>query len=183
VLAVAVLLDAEVDHPLTREERLTQDGAVNPILFYRPRDPWGCFSNFSRHGVWLPHPWTGERVFYPTTEHRFQCMKACRAEDHDYVLAAANPTEAKHRGGPQGIALIDGWDSSYRGFAYYAMFEALVAKTLQHEDVSGALVDSGLRHIYEDSAVDDIWGWRYRNDHRGKNLLGRCWMDVRALAR
>lgn len=166
---------------MTREERLAQDGAVNPILFYGAGGFWGVFSNFSGHGIWLRHPWTGEFVFYPTSEYRFQCMKACSEEDHNYVLAAKTPTEAKHRGGPRGIALIDGWDASYRGFAYYAMFEALVAKTLQHDEASTAVRNSGQRHIYEDSRTDDIWGWRYQQDYRGKNLLGRCWMDVRAL--
>lgn len=167
---------------MNREERLALDGVVNPILFYRPQDAWGVFSNFSRHGIWLMNPWTGRLTFYPTSEHRFQCLKATNENDHDYVLAAKTPTDAKHRGGPRGITLIEGWDASYRGIAYYAMLEALVAKTLQHAEASDAVRNSGDRHIYEDSPVDDIWGWRYREDYRGKNLLGRCWMDVRALA-
>lgn len=36
-----------------------------------------------------------------------------------------------------------------------------------------------LRRIYEDSPTDDIWGWRFQQSYTGKNLLGRCWMDVR----
>jgi len=39
------------------------------IKFFRTRDKYGCFSNFSRHSVWY------ENYTWPTTEHYFQAQK------------------------------------------------------------------------------------------------------------
>lgn len=161
-------------------QRLKQDGATNPILFYRPQDPWGCFSNFSSHSVWMVDPHTGKLVEYKTTEHRFQAMKARDPDEHEWVRTAKSPSLAKERG--RVVDIIDGWDPEYRSIAYYVMLEALYAKAHQHPSVGATLFDSLHRHIYEDSPVDDIWGWRYRESHTGKNLLGRAWMDVRDTA-
>ena len=165
---------------MKREARLEQDAAKDPILFYNQDDEWGVFSNFSEHGIWLPHPFTGEMVWYRTGEHRFQAMKGSTEKQHEYVRLQPSAYKAKEAGGPRGnIELRQGWVSDYGNLPWYVMFETVLAKAIQVPDAAEALTLSGQRHIYEDSPTDDIWGWRYRNSYRGKNLLGRCWMQAR----
>lgn len=168
---------------MNQEQRLAEDGAEHPVLFYRPQDAWGYFSNFSPHRVAMINPFNGLMENYRSGEHRFQAMKARTLEDHHYVMAASSAYRSKERGGPRGILLRDGWGSSYGDLCYYVMFETVLAKAIQNKDVFNGLMSTEDRHIYEDSPVDDIWGWRYRNDYRGKNLLGRCWMEVREVLR
>lgn len=166
---------------MTREERLKADGfeGVEPVLFYRSKTKG---SNFSPHVVRLLDPWTGKPTEYPTGEHRYQAMKSVDQEGHDYVLEAGTAFESKRRG--HEILLRPGWsgptsDPTYGSFAWYSMWEVVMAKALQHRDVRIWLFETGKLPIYEDSPTDDIWGWRHADDYRGKNLLGRCWMQVR----
>lgn len=170
---------------MNREDRLAADGfaGIEPILFYSKRTKG---SNFSPHAVRLLDPWTGKSRVYQTGEHRYQAMKSRDQEGHDYVAAASSAFESKKRG--HEITLRDGWsgpttDPTYGSFAWYSMWEVVMAKTIQHYDVREWLLLSDGRPIYEDSPTDDIWGWRCAEDYRGKNLLGRCWMQVRGCAR
>lgn len=165
------------------EERVRADGYgdAEPILFYRPRDPYGWMSSFSHHAIILPHPFTMVATRYRSGEYRFQAMKGITADAHDYVLDAKDSSDAKFRGGPHGVVLRSGWGNSYGDLCWYAMAETVIAKTLQHRDVRRWLAATGKRPLYEDSDTDDIWGVRFRNDYRGKNLLGRCWMYARSV--
>jgi ribA/ribD-fused uncharacterized protein len=166
-------------HYMTRSERLEQDKAVNPVLFYSPRNAWGEFSNFSEHTVRVLNPWTGEPYTYLTGEHRYQAMKADNEADHDYVCEVDNPGAAKMRG--RQVSLRKGWGNDVDDLCYYVMLETVAHKLRQHTAVQERLYETYARHIYEDSPVDDIWGWRYEQSYTGKNLLGRAWMHVRYL--
>lgn len=168
---------------MNKKERLVVDGnqGMNPILFYKPYDRWGEFSQFSRHSIWLINPWTGELECYASGEHRFQALKATSERGHDYIRDAITPGAAKSRGGPGKTNLRKDWGNNIGCVCWYAMLEVCIAKTMQHVDVADALACTHDLAIYEDSEVDDIWGWRYRNDYRGKNLLGKCWMQTRQL--
>lgn len=165
---------------MNRDERLALDGCQEPLLFYRPEDPNGCLSMFSDHSVILPDPWIGKLRVYRAGEYRFQAKKGSTQACHDYVCEAATCSEAKWRGGPKSKLIFrDDWGNDYGDMCWYAMLETCLAKALQHMDVEIALRNSGKRRIYEDSPTDDIWGWRYQGDYRGKNLLGRAWMQTR----
>lgn len=163
------------------QERIVADGyeGEEPILFYHPKDEFGFFSNFSRHSVPCRNPWTDKPQMYRTGEHRYQAMKAMSENNHDWVALAPGAFEAKERGGPRGIELRAGWGESYGDLCYYVMLELCTAKAHQYDHIFNALDNSGDRPIYEDSPTDDIWGVRFQQDYRGKNLLGRCWMQVR----
>lgn len=164
---------------MTREERLKKDGVFGePILFYRPQDRWGIFSNFSLHPIIALHPFTGKPTEYATTEHRYQAMKATSDVEHNWVNESSTAFESKKRGAK--VELREGWGNSYGDLCYFVMLEALLLKARQHQELLNALsrARSVFGHIYEDSPTDDIWGWRYREDHRGKNLLGRALMQT-----
>lgn len=177
---------------MTLEERLKQDGyeGIDPILFFGKKKDKEFYwmSNFSAHAVILPHPFlsaatppdtysTGEFRAYSTGEHRFQAMKATNVDEHEYVRNAQNPVEAKKRG--REIELREGWGNSYGDLCWYVMYETIWAKVAQTPPLRTRLMETVGRPIYEDSPTDDIWGVRFQQDYRGKNLLGRCWMDVR----
>lgn len=165
---------------MNQAERLEKDGAgADPLLFYKPGDDYGFFSNFSMHGIELTNPWTNERQIYITGEHRYQAMKADSQEDHDYVLEVDNPGAAQRRG--RQVNLREGWGEDIAGLGWFVMLELITAKAIQHPSVGEILLVTGDRVIYEDSPTDDIWGWRHGPSHMGKNLLGRCWMQVRDL--
>lgn len=167
---------------MNEQERIERDGLTEPpIKFYGKNCEHNYFSNFAPLGLWLPHPFTGELTWYPTGEHAYQARKAWTDEEHDHVLAASTPFESKKRG--QAVALRDGWDTGARRtlypLCYYVMLEVVWGKVMEHEHIAYALLESDERAIWEDSPTDDIWGIRYRNDYRGRNLLGRSWMETR----
>jgi N-glycosidase YbiA len=166
---------------MNQADRLAQDGVEGePILFYSEDDEYGCFSNFSDHSVVLPDRWGRENQWYKTGEHAFQARKMTTMVQHDQVRDARTAFHAKKCGGPRGVGVMrDGWGNNYGDLCWYVMLEVVTAKTIQHHEVWEALHDSRGQHIYEDSPVDDIWGWRFRNDYRGKNLLGRAFMTAR----
>ncbi len=166
---------------LTQAQRLARDGhpGVTPVLFYRPQDAYGCFSNFSQHYVVMPHPWIdGRSIKYATGEHAFQAAKATNREDHDHVASAKTAYVAKERGGPRGIVLRDGWDA---GLSFEVMKRVVLAKAMCHVNIYLDLRGTGSLPIYEDSPTDEIWGWRFRYNYTGLNLLGRAWMAARAV--
>lgn len=163
----------------TIEQRVEADGwmGCEPILFYSHHDEFGWMSNFSRHQVVLLNPFTNKFVIYPTTEHRYQAMKAIDLEDHDWVNDAKNPTDAKDRG--RHIDLRPGWGNDYADLCWYVMMECLYAKVRDNHGLYQNLYGTMGHPLYEDSPTDDIWGVRYMTNYSGKNLLGRCWMEVR----
>lgn len=57
------------------------------------------------------------------------------------------------------------------------MKEIIAAKARQHEDVQKALQDSGDLLLAENSPIDSFWG--VGSDGRGRNELGRIWMEIR----
>jgi predicted NAD-dependent protein-ADP-ribosyltransferase YbiA (DUF1768 family) len=119
---------------MNRTQRLDQDGAIDPLLFYSADDEWGVFSNFSEHGIWLPQPFTGETVWYRTGEHRFQAMKAQDFKTHEAVRLQPNAYKAKTAGGPKShvnLVLREGWGNNYGDLCWYVMVETVLAKAIQ----------------------------------------------------
>jgi len=68
----------------------------------------------------------------------------------------------------------DGWDA----VKVKIMGDILRAKADQHEYVRRKLLATGDRELIENSWRDDFWGWGPNRD--GRNMLGKCWMQVRA---
>jgi ribA/ribD-fused uncharacterized protein len=161
------------------EERVEADGygGLEPILFYAPKDANGWMSNFSKHPLWAINPFTGEYQEYRTGEHRYQAMKATTAYDHDLVARAPSPGLSKDLG--RQILLRDAWGNSYGDLCWYVMMEVVMAKLMNNDSLIPKLLATGEQPIYEDSPVDDIWGVRFQNCYKGKNLLGRCFMQAR----
>ena len=81
------------------------------IYFYTPREqPYGCFSNFSRHGIAM------DGVWWPTVEHYFQAQKfagTANTANADYVERihrAATPKQAAQLGRSRSVPLRADWE-------------------------------------------------------------------------
>jgi ribA/ribD-fused uncharacterized protein len=137
------------------------------INFYSTTGEYGCFSNFSRHTVFLK----GKR--WPTSEHYFQAQKFAGTEHEEAVRVCKKPSEAASMGRSRKLPLRRDWESVKEA----VMLEALRAKFTQHEDLKATLLGTGDAKLVEHTANDSYWG--DGGDGSGKNRLGLLLMQVR----
>jgi N-glycosidase YbiA len=137
------------------------------INFYSTSGEYGCFSNFSRHSIFL----NGKR--WPTSEHFFQAMKFQGTEHEEQVRMAKKPMEAASMGRERKRPLRRDWESVKDGI----MLEAVRAKFTQHDDLKATLLGTGDAKLVEHTANDSYWG--DGGDGSGKNRLGQILMQVR----
>jgi hypothetical protein len=174
------------------------------ILFYHQDDPYGCFSNFSRHPVNIY-----DRVWM-TSEHAFQAMKFHTSPVHmDLVFNAPTPGQAANKHGRnRSYPLRPDWDqapsiqqlSLIQNIRVFEdgidrkgvvaehplarvkdviMYEVCLAKFQQHEACRKELLSTGDEILIEDtrSSGDAYWGWG--TSMVGENKLGRLLMTIR----
>lgn len=172
------------------------------ILFYDPKDKYGCFSNFSRHPV---------QVFmreWRTSEHAFQAMKfdPHRPDLVEAVWAAKTPGKAAEIGRNRSLPLSPKWDDlvakdpdcvlllsdevqrpgvqpepCVHRWKDLVMFDTVLAKFVRNEDLKKELLSTGDQALVENAIHDPYWGWGA--SHVGENKLGRILMLVRQLIR
>ena len=137
------------------------------IRFYRTTGEHGCFSNFSRHSVWL------NEKQWPTTEHYFQAQKFAGTEHEEQVRAAATPAKAAEMGRERKRPLRADWEAVKEP----VMLSALRAKFTQHDELKAVLLGTGDADLVEHTTNDSYWG--DGGDGSGKNRLGVLLMQVR----
>jgi ribA/ribD-fused uncharacterized protein len=137
------------------------------INFYSTSGEYGCFSNFSRHPVFLK----GKR--WPTSEHYFQAQKFAGEPDEEEIRRAAKPMLAAGMGRERKRPLRRDWE----GVKEQVMLDALRAKFTQHEELKAVLLGTGAALLVEHTANDSYWG--DGGDGSGKNRLGRLLMQLR----
>lgn len=138
------------------------------IEFYSTTGDYGCFSNFSRHRVFL------KGKTWRTTEHYFQAQKFAGEPDEEAVRKANTPMIAAQMGRDRKRPLRRDWESVKDGI----MLEAVRVKFTQHEDLKAILLATGDAKLVEHTANDSYWG--DGGDGSGKNRLGQILMQVRA---
>lgn len=143
------------------------------IRFYRANErPFGVLSNLYRREVVVD----GTR--FRCVEDAYQSRKPRRRDVRVWLLAAPTPSLVA----VTAHALLH-WDIApgWSRFRYAWMLRCLQAKFHQHTDLAALLVYTGRAEIIEagrvDNAVNRRWG---RVNGRGRNLLGRMLMRVRA---
>ncbi len=138
------------------------------IEFYRERDaPYGCFSNFSKHGFTL----NGRR--WPTVEHYFQAQKFPGTPQEEAVRLAPDPMTAKNIGNERTVPIRPDWEAVKDD----VMREAVRAKFSQHPDIRAVLLGTGQEVLIEAARNDSYWG--SGPDGKGKNRLGQILMEIR----
>lgn len=145
-----------------------------PIYFYGTREkPYGCFSNFSRHGFELDGLW------WPTSEHYFQAQKFVETERtwFDKIREAKNPGIAARMGRDRKHPLRKDWEQVKDEI----MQQGVLRKFETHADIREILLATGDELIVENSSIDYYWGCG--KDGSGKNRLGEILMTVREILR
>ncbi|MDY3560701.1 NADAR family protein [Gemmata sp. JC673] len=137
------------------------------INFYSTTGEYGCFSNFSRHPVFV----RGKR--WPTSEHFFQAMKFEGTEHEERVRLAKRPMDAANMGRDRKRPLRRDWERVKERI----MLDALRAKFTQHEELKAVLLGTGNAILVEQTANDSYWG--DGGDGSGKNRLGQLLMRLR----
>ncbi len=140
---------------------------IMKIEFYRIAEPYGDFSNFSRHPIVL------KGKVWPTTEHYFQSQKFAGTEHEEDVRLAKGPRAAaeigRDRNRPSRVDLEQVKES--------IMKDALLAKIAQYPKIKELLLSTGDAEIVEHSFKDRYWA--DGGDGSGKNRLGILWMEIR----
>lgn len=169
------------------------------LLFYSPNEPFGFFSNFSRHPVEF------EGATWMTSEHAFQAakFKPHRPDLVQRVLKASTPTKAAEIGRDRSHPLRPDWDSRItrkqahpewflvddgRGPTLAAektkdwvMFDVCLAKFSQHPSLKEGILSTGDDALVENAIHDPYWGWG--SSRTGVNRLGKVLMAVRNVLR
>ena len=144
------------------------DAQPRPVInFYSTTGEHGCFSNFSKHPVFLK----GKR--WPTSEHYFQAQKFAGTEHEEKVRQCARAREAANMGRDRTLPLRRDWES----VKDQVMLEVVRAKFTQHEDLKAILLGTGDAKLVEHTENDSYWG--DGGDGSGKNRLGQILMRVR----
>jgi ribA/ribD-fused uncharacterized protein len=137
------------------------------INFYLPSGEYGCFSNFSRHHIFLK-----DKV-WKTSEHYFQAQKFEGTKFEEQVRLAPTPKEAANLGRNRKFPFRKDWEEVKDDI----MREALQAKFTQNKDLKRILLETGNAELVEHTANDNYWG--DGGDGSGRNILGKLLMEVR----
>ncbi len=140
------------------------------IYFYKVWQPYGCFSNFSPHGIHI------QGIYWPTVEHYYQAQKFVGSNDAviiPLIHTAATPEEAAALGRCSTRQLRRDWDL----VKTLIMREAVLKKFLTHPDIREVLLNTGDEILVENSPTDFFWGCGANKC--GQNHLGKTLMSVR----
>ena len=147
---------------------------MTEIRFYKVPDPWGFFSNFSRHPIEL------DDKTWPSSEHYFQAQKFVRTDPEwaETIRLAETCRKAADMGQSREHPLDPVWEQ----IKYAKMLLALFAKFTQHEDCKAMLLATGDATLVEDTrqGKDDDHVWGDGSTGTGQNLLGEALMQIRA---
>lgn len=148
------------------------------IKFWKIREKYGCFSNFSKHSILV------DGKMYPTTEHYYQSKKFEDPVYQEAIRLLKTAREAKDIASGDKPYIKDGVEvkmpklrDDWENIKYGIMKDALRYKVEQHDEVKYELLSTGDKVIAEDTPYDFIWG--IGSDGTGKNLLGKAWMEIR----
>ena len=140
------------------------------IYFYGAKDAaYGCFSNFSDHGIEL------DGKYWPTVEHYFQAQKFVTTDPDwaEKIRQALTPAEAKKRGGNRSHPLREDWETVKDDL----MRQAVKRKFETHAEIREILLATGDEEIVENAPRDYYWGCGATGG--GKNMLGLILMETR----
>lgn len=119
---------------------------------------------------------------WPSAEHAFQAQKTLNPEAREAIARARYPGQAKGLG--RRLTLRPDWEAIKKR----VMFEVVLAKFDQHDNLAQRLVATGFEELIEgNSWGDTYWGAICSPSHPctyfGMNQLGRTLMFVRDLLR
>ncbi len=140
------------------------------IHFYKVWQPYGCFSNFSPHGIEI------QGTYWSTVEHYYQAQKFVGSVDAviiPLIYAAPTPEDAAALGRCCTRKLRPDWEL----VKIQVMETAVRKKFITHADIRQVLLSTGNDILVENSPTDYFWGCGTKKT--GHNHLGKILMHVR----
>lgn len=137
------------------------------IYFYKIKEKYGCFSNFSHYGFELDGKW------WMTSEHYFQAQKFHNTIYEEIVRLLDNPMQAAEMGRNRKLPLRKDWEEVKDA----VMKKAVLEKFKQNWEICEVLLSTGSEEIIEKTVNDYYWGCG--KDDSGKNMLGVILMEIR----
>ena len=137
------------------------------IKFFKTKEPYGEFSNFSRYAVQL------DGYSWPTAEHYFQAQKHINTPFYHEIRQAKTPRIAADLGRDRAHPLRPDWEQVKDD----VMRKCVLNKFQLHYNLRRILIETGNEEIIEDSPYDAYWGRGPNGD--GKNKLGKILMETR----
>ena len=143
--------------------KMADNNEIDVINFYRAGDAYGCFSNFSRHAVWL------KDKRWPTSEHYFQVnsiisirtsdssKKAQKFPDtkfEELIRNARDPGDSARLGRDRSKPLRKDWEEVKDEI----MRQVVYAKFTQHKDLREILLSTKNALLVEHTVNDSYWG-------------------------
>lgn len=170
------------------DETAVLDPTVYPlesktIFFYKTWDPFGAFSNFSPHFIWMPDE-TGDTFMWPTVEHYYQAQKFMGidkplAKDFiQQIKCARSPEEAAAIGRKVQKEHSELVHPDWEKVKVDVMYRGLRCKFSVHARLNSLLRSTAGFILVEASAHDLFWGGGREGE--GLNYLGRLLMHVRS---
>lgn len=141
------------------------------IYFYKSWQPYGCFTNFSSHGI------TIERIHWPAAEHYYQAQKFLGTKDRYIIHAIHNaktPEESAALGRCPDHKVRPDWES----VKINIMRTVVLEKFNTHKDIREILLSTGKEILVENSPTDYFWGCGASKSPQ--NNLGKILMDIRS---
>jgi ribA/ribD-fused uncharacterized protein len=137
------------------------------ILFYCIDEPYGEFSNFSKHGFWV------DGVRWRTVEHYFHAHKFHDVELRNTMRNVQSPMEVANMGRDRRHPLRNDWESVKDDIMRFAVLETFK----QNEDAREVLLSTGNSQLIEHTKNDNYWA--DGGDGTGRNMLGIILMETR----
>lgn len=130
---------------------------------------WYVFDNFAPFQI----EWRGK--LYPTAEHAYQAAHfiISNPDIAEIIRNTKSPREASDFANSN----VNYEDPGWKDIKLSIMQEIVRCKMEQHEYIRKALLDSGDKYIVEMNDKDEFWGWG--KNHKGRNELGKIWMQLR----
>ena len=151
------------------------------ICFHNPDEENGYLGN------WYMSYFELDGIRFSSMEQYMMYKKAVCFQDQDIaqrILATDDVAEIKSLG-----RVVSGYDDHYwNGVRQVVVYDGLIAKFSQNEDLKGALIGTGESLLAECAVKDRIWGIGLSMDDpdrfdpskwEGQNLLGYALMMVR----
>lgn len=140
---------------------------MSMIKFYKVNEPYGFFSNFSAHPIFIDN----ER--WNTVEHYFQASKFDDKQIKKKIQSFESPMKAAAEGRNKKNTLVENWEL----IKDTVMYKALKCKFIQHPKLMQELLSTRACILIEHTTNDDYWG--DGGDGQGQNQLGVLLMQLR----
>ena len=141
-----------------------------PIYFYKKNEPYGEFSNFSEHPIYL------DGTMWKTVEHYFQASKFLN--DYSVVVQMAKtPMDAASLGRSRAYPIRGDWEVVKDEVMKRGVFK----KVETYNNIRKLLLSTDNREIVEHTSNDYYWG--DGGDGSGLNKLGYILMEARCYFR